>query len=175
MKWLNPWIGVALLVLAAIGTFLFLWPLGTPENGATRYPGNDPSRVTVQDARLILPAQAGAPATIYLDISNVSSEGIYVTEAALANAGATMIANLQTPNANEAASLHIPQGQTLRLSPATGYGILTEYNSSIVPGATAMLLLKFDDGEIIEVPLTVQSLVQEGGQIVPPSRADAGT
>lgn len=172
MKWLNPWFVVVLVVLAAVGTFLFLWPLGAPENGDTRYPGNDQARVTVQDARLVLPATAGAPAVIYLDITNVSSEGIYVTEAALAHADATMIANLQTPDANEAASLYIPEGETLRLSPTTGYGILTDYDSTIVPGATAVLRLKFDAGGIIEVPLIVQSLVQEGGEIVPPSRAD---
>ena len=172
VKLSNTWIGVVLLVLVGIASLFFFARDWSSDQGDRNYQGEMPARVTVENARLVLPATAGEPAAIYMAITNVSSAGVHVTEAALEHADATMIANLETPVANEASSLYIPPGETLRLAPETNYGILTNYDSTIVPGARASLKLKFEDGGIISVPLIVQSMVQEGGTIVPPSRLD---
>ncbi|MEO1969872.1 MAG: copper chaperone PCu(A)C [Sphingomonadaceae bacterium] len=131
-------------------------------------PTAPPVSVEVRNARLLLPAEAGRPATIYLDLTNTTNADIYLTKAALEDSQATMLASIRTPASERVASLAIPHGQTLRLSPDSGYAILSGYDQDVVPGAETTLQLTFGNASVIRVPLQVQSMVGRSGIVRTP-------
>jgi len=168
-RW-RPWLAVIIVAAAAVGALLFIAPLAVErQDEVARFsPVAPPVRVEVRDGRLVLPVQAGEPALIYLALTNVSAGGMYLTEAALQGGNDTTLTYLRTPEAERASSLYIARGETLRLSPDTGYAIVSGYDSSVVPGTTATLQLTFENGEVIDVPLRVQSRVGQGGDTTLP-------
>lgn len=159
---------IVVAVLAVAGIVLFVAPSLVADRdeppGMTGVPQPD-VQVTVANGRLVLPAAGSDEAMIFLDLINRSDAAIYLTQAGLDGSGPATIAYLRPPSANRASSLTIPEGETLSLSPDSGYAILTDYDASVVPGATVPLTLKFSTGEIVRVPLTVQSMVGQGGVV----------
>lgn len=164
-------IAFALTALAVVGAVLFVAPsfLADPEGPpeTAEVPQPEPE-VTVTGGRLVMPA-SGTEAAIYLELTNRADAMLHLTEAALDASGKATIAYLRTPEVSRASSLAIPAGETLRLAPETGFAILTDYDASVVPGATVPLTLTFSDGNKVRVPLEVQSMVGQGGVVrIPP-------
>lgn len=62
------------------------------------------------------------------------------------------------------AQFMIEPGETLTIAPPSDKAILTGYDASVVPGAQVRLELTFSDDTRKIVPLTVDSVLGQGGR-----------
>lgn len=169
MKRFHPWIGVVLLIAFAIGAFLLVFPIVAPtEDRVQRGPGDPEVQVVVDNPRLLLPHKAGEPAVMFFDLTNRSDGGLYLIRVGIEHGGGTSLMDLQRPTAETIDAIYVPPGETFRLSPETGHAILTDYDSSVVPGALATAFLKFENGEVFRMPVEVGSMIEEGREVALP-------
>ena len=161
-----------LAVILGIGIIAFVVPIiqnHTMDDG----PGPDtlptPARgLAADNARLVLPTQAGQPAAIFMDLHNRSLDTLHITEVVLDHADDTIIADIATPDISRVSSLDIEAGETLRFAPETQLALLSDYDAEVVPGAELTLRITIDDGTQFEFPVSVESALGEDGKVKMP-------
>jgi copper(I)-binding protein len=143
-------------VLVASAMFLFpalqpLWESDTevpvaPEFGST---------VRVDNPQFVLPARANDPARVYFNVTNVGQQDIHLTQVRIGAAAEADIEDTQGPAWKPVANLPLQPGETLSLTPGGTFAVISEYDSTVVPGATVNITLVFDTSASITVPATV--------------------
>ncbi len=175
MKSRRTWLLGLLAVILGVGVVLIVYPLvtaSTIEDG----PGPEtlpdvPTRLEVTEPRLLLPAEAGAPAHIYLTLENHSQDSIQIRSVEIEHADDTILADPSTPAVQRVATIDVGPGQVERFGPGSEFAILSDYDSWVVPGADIDLRLTLADGSSIRMPIEVESAVAQGGEIVGPDLA----
>lgn len=178
MKSKRIWLQAILAVILGVGVVLIVYPLvqtRTMQDG----PGPNtlpdvPTRLDIVNPRLLLPADAGAPAHIYLTVNNNSQDSVQITEVAIEHADDTILADPSTPAVARVSSIDIGPGAQERFLPGSEFAMLTDYDSWVVPGADIDLRLTLADGSTIRMPIEVESAVGQGGEIVGPDLPNAG-
>jgi len=125
----------------------------------------DSAGVAVSTGRLVLPSQAGQPATVEFSATNHTPGQIYIREARLINAGPAALVDLGRVTNERVSNFSIKPGETATFAPPNPSAILTGYDASVVPGAKVRLELTFSDDTKKIVPLTVDSVLGSGGRL----------
>lgn len=151
----RSWIAPILVVVAVVAAVVWFAPL-FPDDDTSAPPAPEfGSAVTVENARLVLPPEAGEPARIYFDISNMGERNVYIAEVAVEHADGVMIANIEGPVAANMANVPVNEGETVVFGPNAEQVILTDYDSNVVPGADVRMRLTFGNSESLTVPMQV--------------------
>jgi hypothetical protein len=130
----------------------------------------DSAGVQVAPGRLVLPTQAGNPATVEFSATNHTPSQIYITEARLINAGPSALVDLGRVTNERVSNFSIKPGETVTFAPPNPSAILTGYDASVVPGAKVRLELTLSDDTKKVVPLTVDSVLGQGGRLKSPAQ-----
>jgi copper(I)-binding protein len=155
-------VATALLITAAIGSTMMLVPgVGTVESLTTETSTKAPpapdfgSSVSISDARLVLPARAGDPATVQLRVSNLGPNPVHVTGVGVQHGQGERILETTGPNMMPIEHVPVTPGGSAAFGPGSSQIVLTNYDSNVVPGAKLMLAVTFATADVISVPLTV--------------------
>ena len=152
---MKRWFVPLLVILAIVAAVVWFVPL-FPDDETTAPSAPDfGSTVTIENPRLVLPPEAGEPARIYFDISNTGESNVYIAEVAIEHGDETTLARTEGPVADNLANMPINQGQTVVFGPDSDQAILTDYDSSVVPGAEVRMRLTFGNAETVTVPMEV--------------------
>lgn len=158
----RTWIGIVIAIVAVVAGWMLLQPMGQQDDGAYPAPEADfGSVVTVSDARITLPARAGNPAAVHLEITNRGNSNLYLSEILVEHGGRAQLTDIsrQTPKPSD--NVEIAPGQTLRFGREGDQAILTNYDENVVPGAELTVELVFGNGESLSVPATVEMISGE--------------
>lgn len=144
-------------VLAVIGALLFFVPYGQDDDTSYSNAPDIASRASVENARLVLPLDAGEPARVYFDVTNRAADfTLFVTDVAVEDSLGSMIASPQGPVTTKQAKVPVSPGETVRFGAEDMPVVLTNYNSDVVPGAQVRMRLTFGDADTLTVPMTVE-------------------
>lgn len=111
----------------------------------------------VSNARLVLPAVAGEPAAVYLQLTNAGENDLVVSGVGVEHAERAVLDRGGGPAASEAANVNVLPGQSLQFTPE-GYHIAAiGYDSTVVPGATVDVTLTFGTAGTVTVPANVEA------------------
>ena len=152
------WIGIVVAIVAIGVGWMLLQPMMRQDEGPYPPPEADfGSIVTVSNARIVLPATAGNPAAVHLDIANRGERNVYLSEILVEHGGRAQLTDIsrQTPKPSD--NVDIAPGQTLRFGRGGERAILTGYDAYVVPGAEVTVELVFGNGESLSVPATVEA------------------
>lgn len=154
----HSWLVAVLAAGALIATGLFAWPalqtIGDPDTEASLAPEFG-STIRVDNPQFVLPARADDPARVYFDVTNVGEQTVHLTEVRIARRSEADMQETQGPAWKPVANLPLRSGETLSLDPGGTFAVVSDYDSSVVPGASVNITLVFDTSGSITVPATV--------------------
>jgi periplasmic copper chaperone A len=153
----RKWIGLGLVVVAALATVLLILPWFADDDRAASSAPEFSAVAVIDDARLVLPPVAGGAAAIYFTIANRGLDTLFMTEVSLAEGRGTEFVYTTGATATPLVNVAIHPGETVRLGPGSGHIVLTGYNSNVVPGAAIDMTLTFQNGQTATVPARVQA------------------
>ena len=156
----------AALALAAAG-LLPLLPACSPAGESADPPqvAQSAARLTVTNARVVLPPVAGNPAAVYLDLAYAGAPGVSLTEVELAGAGMTMIHDY----AEEAGKMRmvmtdavpLAEGTPVSFAPGGLHVMALDPTAVLTPGGTAKLTLTLSDGTVTSLDVPVRAAGDE--------------
>ncbi|WP_305096536.1 hypothetical protein [Croceibacterium aestuarii] len=152
------WMKIAVVaVIAVIGAVLFFAPF-TADDETTAPPAPDFASVAaVENARLVLPPDAGEPARISFDVRNLAADNtLYITGVAVENSSGAVLGSPERPVTESLAQVPVPPGETVSFGSGESQVVLANYNSEVVPGARVNMRLTFGDADSLVVPMTVE-------------------
>ncbi|MBU1253834.1 MAG: copper chaperone PCu(A)C [Alphaproteobacteria bacterium] len=162
----HKWKIIALAVAAAIAAVLLFMPPLVPDGDTEAPPAPEfGSQVRIDEARLVLPTRAGAPARVYFDITNVGEGHIYISEVAVEHGDNATMTSFEGDDPQGLSTVSIERGETVVFGPESERRILTDYDSNIVPGTEIRMRLTFGNAETVTVPMRVyapEALVDSG-------------
>lgn len=98
-------------------------------------------------------ALAGLQWSIF-ELTNLGEQIVHLTQVHIAR-NETDIQDTRGPAWTPLANLPLQPGETLSFEPGATFAIISNYDSSVVPGATVDITLVFDTPASITVPATV--------------------
>ena len=119
----------------------------------------NPSGLTISNARLILPAVAGNPAAVYFDLKNEGKRSVAVRRADVADAKSASLHDMMEFNRQmtmaEMGPLTIPQGETVKFEPGGKHVMAFDLSPELKAGAKTELTLTVAGGDkaSFEVPV----------------------
>lgn len=153
-KWLIAVLVPAVLVASVMFVFPALQTLTESDTEAPIAPEFG-STVRVSNPQFVLPERADDPARVYFDLTNVGQQTVHLTQVRIARANEADIQDTQGPAWKPVANLPLPPGETLSLNPGGTFAVISDYDSSVVPGETVNITLVFDTASRITVPAMV--------------------
>ena len=156
---------IAVVLAGLVGTALMIFPAGQLIVGSdTDYPPAPEFdvHVSANDARLVLPPIAGAPATLHFEVTNHGSEMVFLRDVRLDHAETVGIYDTVGPAITPLENVDIPPGETVTFSPENRNLVASSYDSSVVPGATLRMTLVFGNSEELVVPIPVEAFPRQG-------------
>lgn len=153
----RTWTGLALVALAIVVTVLFILPWFASDDLEESNAPEFSAVAVIEESRLVLPPVAGGAAAIYFTISNRGEDTLFINDVALAQGRGTEFVSTTGATATPLANIAVNPGETVRLGPGTGHVVLTGYDSNVVPGATADMTLRFQNGQTVTVATEVEA------------------
>ena len=103
-----------------------------------------PEGVTVENAKLILPAVTGNPGVVYFDIANTGAQNLEIAAASVAGADNAMIHQMGGDSGmSEISRVAVMPGATLNFAPGGLHVMAMGLDDSLEPGETAEVTLSF--------------------------------
>ena len=151
--------GVALtmagLTLAACGS--------EPAEQAEAAPDGLPG-ITVENARLVLPAVKGNPGAVYFDLTygdSAEKPRVGLSRVEVAGAKSTMLHEYAEWNRQKTMMEMVPpviaKGETLKFEPGGKHVMAMELDDSLVAGGTAEVTLTFGGGDKVSFPAEIRA------------------
>ena len=166
---MRPIAKVVIVVFAVIAIALLIWsvvPWFNGSSGTRRLPASvSGPQVSVENARVVMPANAGAPAALYFDMSNRGGTDAVLRTATVEHATGANIMESDRPVNENALMIAVHPGETVHFSPAGPYVAVSGYDSSVVPGATLKVQFGFGNSGAIDTTAIVQSAVGQNGSV----------
>jgi copper(I)-binding protein len=150
------WSAIALSIVALGPTACGEAP-GEAEAGAKASDG-----ISVTNARLMLPAVAGNPGAVYLDVANSSKENRVIRAASVAGAGSTMMHTTVDDGAmQEATQVMVPAGGSAKFEPGANHIMAMNLADTVKPGDKAEVTLTFVGGSKMSFEADVRAAGDE--------------
>lgn len=147
-------------VFAAAVLALSLAACSQSDKEATTVDEN-PTGLTVSNARLLLPPVAGNPAAIYFDLKNEGTRPVAVRRADVTGAKSAAMHDMMEYNREmtmaEMGPLTVPQGETIKFEPGGKHVMVYELSPEVVAGATTELTLTVAGGDKVSFDVPVQA------------------
>ena len=156
---------IRLAALASIATFSLTACGSEPEATETAAPDGVPG-VSVENARLILPAVAGNPAAVYFDLSmDDTGSATAVRAASVADAGSAQVHQTMEYGGemvmNEAGPEALRPGETLSFSPGGLHVMAFDLAEGLAVGDTTEVTLTVVGGDKFSFPAEVRDIASE--------------
>lgn len=151
-------LGMATISLAACGG-------NDTETPAETASPNAPEGVSVENARLILPAVAGNPAAVYFDISNNGKKTRVIRSVFVEAAESAAMHQVSTwegkPSMDDIFQLDVPIGKTVSFVPGEKHVMVMGLAEGAKPGDKIEVTLTFAGGDKISFPAEVRAAGDE--------------
>ena len=112
---------------------------------------DNPTGLTISNARLILPAVAGNPAAVYFDLKNEGKRSVAVRRADVADAKTSAMHDMMEYNHEmtmaDMGPLTIPQGQTVKFEPGSKHVMAFDLSPELKVGGTTEMTLTVAGGD----------------------------
>ena len=150
--------------LLAVSTFALAACSQEAEQAAPAEP-DAPEGISVENARLMLPAVSGNPGAVYFDLKNDSERNVMVRAVNVEGAGSAVMHTMGTwnlePVMNEVLQIDAPAGSTLQFKPGDLHVMAMDLDESVQAGGTAEVTLTFVGGDKISFPAEVRAAGDE--------------
>lgn len=124
-----------------------------------------PEGISVENARLMLPAVSGNPGAVYFDLKNDSERNVMVRAVNVEGAGSAVMHTMGTwnlePVMNEVLQIDAPAGSTLEFKPGDLHVMAMDLDESVQAGGTSEVTLTFVGGDKISFPAEVRAAGDE--------------
>lgn len=148
--------GAAGLALAACGS----QEEPAPESDPDMMPG-----VSVENARLLLPAVSGNPAAVYFDLKYDGDRAAVVRKAEVAGAEDTMMHEMRDNNGvmemQDLTQVPLQKGETVTFEPGGKHVMASGLGEDVAPGTTVEVTLTFVGGDKASFPAEVRAAGDE--------------
>ncbi|MBI1404346.1 MAG: copper chaperone PCu(A)C [Porphyrobacter sp.] len=154
----NKWLIAVVALAGLVALVMLVWPAGQrvsdPATEAAQAPDFG-STIRVSNARIVLPGGDGDRAHVYFDLANTGTQTVQLTQVRLAHGTGTGMAETGGPAWTPVAALPVEAGATLSFQPGGDFAVISDYDSSVVPGAAIDVTLVFGTSGEVSVPATV--------------------
>ena len=122
--------------------------------------------ITVENARMVLPAVSGNPAAVYFDVSYRGDHPAVIRGVHVAGSENAMMH--ETLESDGMASMHdmmgvdVPSGETVSFAPGGKHVMVMDVDSALKPGDAVEVTITLDDGDKASFPAEVRA-PGEGG------------
>lgn len=131
------------------------------QDAATPAAGDNPTGLTVSNARLILPPVAGNPAAVYFDLKNDGTRAVAVRRADIADAKSASMHDMMEYNRAmtmaDMGPLTVPQGQTIKFEPGGKHVMAFGLSPELTAGTKTELTLTIAGGDKMSVEVPVEA------------------
>ena len=155
-------------VVCAFALVLSTLSLAACEQSASDEPETAPAQkdtITVENARLVLPAVSGNPAGVFFDLANTGDVAVTLEGVSIEGAGSTMIHDVKMEDGIVSMfmipSAEIAPGQTLAFAPGGKHVMAMKLDDTVAAGNTVKVTLEFAGAEPVEFDAPVQAFGQE--------------
>lgn len=164
----RKWIGIVIAIAGMIAMFILFFPLAT-DNEETSTGREQISlapdfeqTVAIEPGTLVLPTVAGAPATIHFDATNVGEKNaVYIRAVSIEHTDHATMFTPRGADIRRLSNVPIHPGETVTFGSATNQLVLSDYDSSVVPGTSLRMRIGLSNGQVVDVPLTVESRLED--------------
>ena len=115
------------------------------------------AEVTVNNAKLMLPAVAGNPGAVYFDLANTGTRDMMISGAKVVGAANTEMHITEPTGMQRILQVMIKAGETANFKEGGNHLMAMELADTIKPGDTAEVTLHFVGGDEIHFPATVHA------------------
>ena len=147
------------------GSSLALTACGGAEEEAQSSATTDAAGLTIENARMVLPAVAGNPAAIYFDLTNNSDRGVAVRKAEVDGAGKTEVHGTMEWSGKMEMSETGPQavqaGETLKFEPGGLHVMVFDLSPDLVAGSETAMTLTVAGGKSATFNVPIQAAGEE--------------
>lgn len=145
---------------AAAALSLSLAACSQSDEGAKAVDEN-PTGLTVSNARLLLPPVAGNPAAVYFDLKNEGTRAVAVRRADIADAKSASMHDMMEYNREmtmaEMSPTMIRQGETLKFEPGGKHVMAFDLSPELKAGGKTEMTLTIAGGDKVSVEVPVQA------------------
>jgi len=172
------WIIGVLVVGGILAAILFLYPPAqrvadsdTEQPTAPDFGSQADPAVAIENARLVLPARAGNPATVYFDVRSLGQRNLVIREVNVEHAGRVGLFDAEGPQIGRIENVSIEPGATLRFAPDARHLVASDYDSNVVPGASVEVTVTLANGQTATAQANVEAGTAPGGGAAAPAGA----
>lgn len=123
--------------------------------------GDNPTGLTVTNARLILPPVSGNPAAVYFDLRNEGDRAVAVRRADVADAKSTSMHGMMKYNREmtmtDLGPFTVAKGETVAFAPGGKHVMAFELSPELKAGGKTELTLTIAGGDKASFPLPVEA------------------
>lgn len=145
---------------AAIALLLSLAACSQSDEGAKTADEN-PTGLTVSNARLMLPPVAGNPAAIYFDLKNEGKRAVAVRRADVADAKSASMHDMMEYNhamtMADMGPLTVPAGETVKFEPGGKHVMAFDLSPELTAGGKTEMTLTVAGGDKVSFDVPVQA------------------
>lgn len=120
-----------------------------------------PEGISVSNARMLLPAVAGNPAAVYLDLANSSERPRVIRAVSVEGAGSAVLHETTETGMLETLQVVAPAGETLSFAPGGLHVMASDLADTIVAGGEAEVTVTFAGGDKVSFPADVRAAGDE--------------
>jgi copper(I)-binding protein len=147
-------------VLAAVALSLALAACSQSDEAAKPVDEN-PTGLTVSNARLLLPPVAGNPAAVYFDLKNDGTRAVAVRRADVADAKSASMHDMMEYNREmtmaDMGPMTIKQGETIKFEPGGKHVMAFDLSPELQAGGKTELTLTIAGGDKVSVEVPVEA------------------
>ena len=138
---------------------LALAAMGPAACGAESDPGADAeaaalAEVTVNNAKLMLPAVAGNPGAVYFDVANGSDRNMVIRAVSVAGASNAM---MHTADMQEMSQVMVPPGETVKFEDGKQHVMAVDLADTVKAGGKAEVTVTFVGGDEVKAQADVHA------------------
>lgn len=147
-------------LLAAVAVSLTLAAC-SQSDGTPKPADENPTGLTVSNARLLLPPVAGNPAAVYFDLTNEGERAVAVRRADIADAKSASMHDMMEYNREmtmaDMGPMTIRQGETIKFEPGGKHVMAFDLSPELKAGGKTEMTLTIAGGDKVSVEVPVQA------------------
>lgn len=132
---------------------------------AAKAVNDNPTGLTVSNARLVLPPVAGNPAAVYFDLKNEGTRAVAVRRADIADAKSASMHDMMEYNREmtmaDMGPTTVKQGETLKFEPGGKHVMAFDLSPELKAGGKTEMTLTIAGGDKVSVEVPVQAAGSE--------------
>ncbi len=146
----------AYAAFAALATLALVSCKQEAPAGASADPDAKPG-LSVENARLVLPAVGGNPGAAYFTVTNASGKETSLANVAIDGAGKTELHEMKDGKMAPLNWVQLAPGETVSFAPGGKHVMAFDLEDRLTAGGTTEMTLVFSDGDKLSAPLKLEA------------------